>query len=88
MASRFARQLSNYNHSARSIKYISTNLKGVLRVIICMLLLIYYKEIVSLGVMRGRKGERHCRALWFYVMEKMFLLQLCCVQHCMWIILN
>jgi hypothetical protein len=33
-------------------------------------------EIVSLGVMRRRKGEKHCRASWFYVMEEMFFLQL------------
>jgi hypothetical protein len=28
--------------------------------------------ITSIGVMKGRKGERNCRASWFYEMEEMF----------------
>ncbi len=88
MASQFARQLRNYNHFVRSIKYISTDLKGVLMVIIHMFMLIYQGEITIIGVMRGRKGERHCKTTWFYEMEKIFFLQFCCVHNCMWILLN
>jgi hypothetical protein len=29
-----------------------------------------------MGEMKRRKGERHCRALWFYEMENMFFLQI------------
>ncbi len=88
MASRFARQLRNYNHFVGNIKYISTNLKGVLMVIIYMFMLIYWGEIPIIGVMRGRKGERHCKTLWFYEMEKIFFFQFCCAHNCMWILLN
>jgi hypothetical protein len=53
-----------------------------------MFLLIYHREIASIGVMRGKKEEKHCKTLWFYEMEEMLFLQFCCVQHYMWILLN
>jgi hypothetical protein len=76
--SQFARHFGNYNHFKGSIKNILTNFKGVLMIIIYIFQLIYYEDITSMGKMIGRKGERRCKALWFYEMENMLFLQFYC----------
>jgi hypothetical protein len=34
-------------------------------VIVCMFMLYFKDRKISKQVMRGRKGEKHCRASWF-----------------------
>jgi hypothetical protein len=34
----------------------------------------------SLGEMRGRKGERHCKATWFYGMDRCFFFHLVVIK--------
>ncbi len=58
--------LDNYNCFVDSIKYISTNLQGGLNVDCMYVYVDILGEELSIGVMRGRKGEKHSRTSWFF----------------------
>ncbi len=74
LASRFARQLSNYNHFVGIIKiHFDWLVRG--SNYDCMYVYVdLLGEKARRGVMRGGKGEKHCKTSWFMEIFKMFFL--------------